>query len=632
MRWYLQGRNLCVFFIPSTLLLFSASPGHARSSSSFVLLKQPDHLLTQVTNKPNQQSNQQLESNQEVVKNTDVVSSSVFLEISKNRLAQGGNPADNTNEKRFIQPVPDAEPLTPENQPIVPSETETQTETETETETEKIQVNKIEVLGSTIFNQEQLNTLTKEVEGRSVSLEELTKVADAITQFYLDRGYLTSRAILANSTITDGVVKIQIIEGGLEKIEVEGTKHIHPNYVRSRVALGIKKPLSTADIENQLRLLRIDPLFSKVEGILRAGTKLGESILVVRVTEANPLQASLNVDNYSPPSVGSERFGINTVYRNLTGWGDELAASYYFTARGGSNVYDFSYRIPVNTMNGTVQLRTAINNNQVIQEPFKNANIRGESQLYEISFRQPLVRSLRQEFALSLGFTVQDGQTFTFAGPTAFGFGPDENANSRTRVIKFGQDYLSRDLQGAWSLRSLFSLGIDVFDATRNADPIPDGQFFSWLGQIQRIQRISDNYLLFAQAEVQLTPNSLLPSQQFIIGGGQSVRGYRQNTRAGDNGVRFAVENQITLSKDEKGNSSIKIAPFFDLGYVWNKDDNPNTLQRQTFLAGTGVGVLWQLVPGFNIRLDYSLPLINLDDRGVNAQDDGFYFSVGYKL
>ncbi|MFN5855705.1 MAG: ShlB/FhaC/HecB family hemolysin secretion/activation protein [Pseudanabaenaceae cyanobacterium] len=627
MPWYLQGRNLCVFFIPSTLLLFSTSPGHARLSSSVVLLKQPDHLPTQVTNKPNQQ----LESNQEAAKNTDVVSSSVFLERSKNRLAQVENPADNTNEKRFIQPVPNAEPLKPGEQQIVPSKTKPTTETETETE--KFPVNKVEVVGSTIFNQKQFNTLTKEVEGRSVSLEELTKVADAITQLYLDQGYLTSRAILADQTITDGVVKIQIIEGGLEKIEVEGTKHIHPNYVRSRIALGIKKPLSTVDIENQLRLLRTDPLFSKVEGSLRPATKLGENILVVRVTEANPLQAALSADNYSPPSAGSERFGINTVYRNLTGWGDELAALYYFTPKGGSNIYDFSYRIPVNTMNGTVQLRTSINNNQVTQEPFKNFGIRGESQLYEISFRQPLVRSLRQEFALSLGFTVQDGQTFTFTDiPTPFGVGPDNQGNSHTRVIKFGQEYLARDIQGAWSLRSLFSLGIDVFDATRNTNPIPDGQFFSWLGQVQRIQKISDNSLLLAQAEIQLTPNSLLSSQQFIIGGGQSVRGYRQNARTGDNGVRFGLENQITLSKDQKGNSSIKIAPFFDLGYVWNKDDNPNTLQRQTFLASTGVGVLWQLVPDLNIRLDYGLPLINLDDRGVNAQDNGFYFSVGYKL
>ncbi|MTJ13643.1 ShlB/FhaC/HecB family hemolysin secretion/activation protein [Anabaena sp. UHCC 0187] len=641
----------------STLLAVSVSASYAQSSSSSVLLELPDNLVAKVTNKQvelNQKSstnteltdsfvfleppnnllakvtNKQVELKQKSSTNTELTDSFVFLEPPNNLLAQAENPKGNPNQERFLQPEPIPKPLTPENQQIVPSEPIP--ETAPETVTEKIQVDKIEVTGSTIFSQEQLNSLTKPVQGRSVNLEELREVANAITQLYLDRGYITSRAILVNQTISDGVAKIRVIEAGVEKIEIEGTKRLNPNYVRSRVGLGINKPLSTSNIEDQLRLLRADPLFSNVEASIRPGTQVGQNILVIRVTEANSLKAGLSADNYSPPSIGSERFGINTSYRNLTGLGDQLTASYYFTPRGGSNIYDFSYQIPVNPMNGTVQLRTAINNNKVIQEPFQSFDIRGESQLYEISFRQPLVRSPREEFALSLGFTVQDGQTFTFAGPTAFGFGPDDQGNSRTRVIKFGQDYVARDIKGAWSLRSLFSFGIDVFDATSNADPIPDGQFFSWLGQLQRVQRFGDNNILIAQAEVQLTPNGLLPSQQFVIGGGQSVRGYRQNARAGDNGVRFVLENQLTIHKDESGNPLIKIAPFFDLGYVWNTDDNPNRLQKQTFLAGTGVGVLWQLLPSLNMRLDYGLPLINLDDRGVNAQDEGFYFNVGYKL
>jgi hemolysin activation/secretion protein len=631
MRWHLEGKMWRVFLIPSALLVVSASAGYAQlSGSSPVLLELPDYLLTKVT----EQTDKQVESKQEVANNNATLNSLILLEIPEHTLAQVANSSGDANRDKFIQPSPIPEPLTPENQEIIPSEPvpEAAPETAPETVTQNIQVNKVEVTGSTIFNQDQLIALTERVTGRSVSLEELREVANSITQLYLDRGYLTSRAILANQTISDGVVQIRVIEGGVEKIEIEGTKRINPDYVRSRVGLGIKKPLATGDIEEQLRLLRTDPLFSNVEASIRSGTQVGQNILVVRVTEAKPFRAGLSVDNYSPPSIGSERFGINASYRNLTGLGDELAASYYFTAQGGSNIYDFSYRIPVNAMNGTLQVRTSINNNEVVQEPFKDFDIRGESQLYEINFRQPVVRSPRQEFALSLGFTVQDGQTFTFAGPTAFGFGPDDEGNSRTRVIKFGQDYLARDMQGAWAVRSLFSLGIDVFDATSNADPIPDGQFFSWLGQVQRVQRFSNNYTLIAQAEAQFTPNGLLPSQQFVIGGGQSVRGYRQNARAGDNGVRFVLENQITLHKDESGNPLLKVAPFFDLGYVWNTNDNPNSLQKQTFLAGTGVGVLWQLLPGLNMRLDYGLPLIDLEDRGVNAQDEGFYFSVGYKL
>lgn len=333
-----------------------------------------------------------------------------------------------------------------------------------------------------------------------------------------------------------------------------------------------------------------------------------------------------------PPSIGSERLGINARYRNLTGIGDELFGSYYRTTTGGADVFDFSYRVPLNAMNGTLELRAAPSRTNVTQAPFNALDIRGESQLYEISYRQPLIRTTREEFALSLGYSYQSGQTFTFAGPTPFSIGPDERGVSRTSVIKFGQDYVRRDTAGAWSLRSLFSLGTGTLNATINPDPIPDGRFFSWLGQVQRVQTLNKNNFLIVQADVQLTPNSLLPSQQFVIGGGQSIRGFRQNVRAGDNGVRFSVEDRITLQRDETGNSVFQLAPFVDLGAVWNVSDNPNKLQRQTFLAGAGLGLLWQPLPKLSMRLDYGLPLVNLDDRSENAQDSGFYFSVNYRL
>jgi hemolysin activation/secretion protein len=402
--------------------------------------------------------------------------------------------------------------------------------------------------------------------------------------------------------------------------------------VRSRISLGAGTPLSTIKLEDQLRLLRSDPLFANVEASLRPGSSEGKSILRVRVTEAKSFNTALSIDNYSPPSVGSERLGISSVYRNLTGLGDELAASYYRTTTGGSNLYDFSYRVPLNAMNGTLQLRTTINNNKVTESPFEVLDIRGESELYEISYRQPIVRSLAEEFALSLAFAVQNGQTFLFGQPSRFDSGPDAEGNSRTRVIKFGQDYVKRDLQGAWALRSQFSFGTGLFDATINVDPTPDGNFFSWLGQVQRVQNLDENNRLIIQADVQLTPNGLLSSQQFVIGGGQSVRGYRQNVRAGDNGFRLSLEDQITVSRDQGKNPVLQLAPFFDLGVVWNVDDNPNRLLKQNLLASTGLGVIWKPAPNFNLRLDYGLGLVKLDDKRDNAQDNGFYFSLGYRL
>ena len=501
-------------------------------------------------------------------------------------IAQAPNPEGDPNQNRFPQSLPTPAPLAPEPQP--PLQSTPTPESSEPPNTETIQVQKIEVVGSTLFNSAALNPIIQPVEGRAVTFSELKKVADAITQLYLNQGYITSRAVLVDQKVTDGMIKIQVIEGGLEKIEVQGTKRLNPGYVRSRIALGAGKPLSTAKLEEQLKILRTDPLLSNVEASLQPGNSLGQSILIVRVTEANPFEANISIDNYSPPSVGSERLGLNATGRNLTGMGDELGISYYFSTQGVSNIYDFTYKVPLNAMNGTLQMRTSINNNQVIEPRFKALNIRGESELYEISYRQPLVRSLREEFALSLGFSYQDGQTFTFAGPTPFGFGPDTQGNSRTRVLKFGQDYVRRDTKGAWAMRSLFSFGTGIFDATINPNPIPDGRFFSWLAQVQRAQRLNQDNLLIAQAELQLAPNGLLPSQQYIIGGGQSVRGYRQNARAGDNGIKISLEDRITLQRDAAGNAMLQFAPFIDLGYIWNVDTNPNLLQSQQFLAGTG--------------------------------------------
>jgi hemolysin activation/secretion protein len=561
-----------------------------------------------------------------------LVCSCIFVFFTLPTLAQAPNPGGERNIDRFPQPGTIPEPL-PSSDELFLQPTPTP-ETLPSEAAESVRVEKIQVTGSTIFTSETLNSITSPFEGRSVTLGELKEVSDAITQLYLDNGYINSRAVLVNQIISNGIVEIRVFEGSVETIEIQGNERLNPEYLRSRVALATGKPLSISKLEDQLRLIKSDPLLSNIEASLRPGTSIDQSILIVRAEEAKAFNAVFSVDNYSPPSIGSERLGVSATYRNLTGIGDEITASYYRTVQGGSNLYDLNYRVPLNAMNGALQLRTSINNNRIIQgdRGIRNLDISGESQLYEISYRQPLVRSLREEFALSLGFTVQNGQTFTFAGPTPFGLGPDEEGNSRTRVIKFGQDYVRRDAQGAWGLRSLFNLGVGVFDATINSSPLPDGRFFSWFGQIQRVQRLNPDNLLIAQAEIQLTPNALLPSQQFVVGGGQSVRGYRQNARAADNGVRFLVEDRITVQRDAAGDSTLQVAPFFDLAYVWNVDDNPNFLQRQNFLAGLGMGILYQPLKDLNIRLDYALPLINLDDRGTSVQDDGFYFSVNYRL
>lgn len=499
-------------------------------------------------------------------------------------------------------------------------------------------INQVQVSGSTIFNNTtDFRSLTQPLEGKDFSLPETQRAAqeivDKITQLYLGRGFLTSRATLVTPfDPSTGILQISIVEGSVERIVIEGLRRLNENYVRSRLGNAFSVPINTANVEDQLRLLRSDPLIENIEASLRSSSQAGQSELVIRVTEANSSYGSINLDNYSPPSVGSERATLTVGNRNLTGVGDEGSLSYNRTLIGGAETLDLNYRLPLNPQNGDLRVRASLSRNVVLQPPFDTFDIRGESQLYELSFRQPVIRTPQEELAFSVGLSYQSGQTFTFAGPTPFGIGPDANGNSRTTTLKLGQEYTTRDSQGAWNFRSQFGIGLGIFNATINPDPIPDGRFLTWLGQIQRLQVLDSNNFLIIQADLQLSANSLLPAQQFVIGGGQSVRGFRQNARAGDNGLRFSIEDRLTLQTSESGNPTLVLAPFLDGGLVWNNPSNPNVIGSERFIAGIGAGLIWQPIPKFSARIDYGIPLVNLSDRGNNLQDSGFYFSLGYQF
>jgi hemolysin activation/secretion protein len=531
----------------------------------------------------------------------------------------------------------------------------------------EIDFGEIKVVGSTLLDRDNLKPIFEEFQGQKLTpelLKKLPEAVDKITLLYLNKGYINSRATLPIEK--DGKIEISVIEGSIGKIQVYGLRGLNASYVCSRVRLGAGVPLNSSALENQLRLLRADPLFENVEATLRAPDKTdssenilrrvlnkpkwsenivkpapdkkdkqGASTLVVRVKEANPFTASVNVDNYFPPVVGSQRFGVEARYRNFTGIGDEIGGSYYRSFTGGAEVWDFIYRVPLNPMNGSLQLRAAPSRNYITEKPFNNFGVRGTQELYEVTYRQPVVRSYNEEFALSLIFSYQNGQTFILNDiPVPFQRGPNDEGITRTSVIKFIQEYTKRDTQGAWSLRSQFNLGTGLFDATVNESPTPDGRYFAWIAQLQRVQRLSDDHLLLLQADLQLTPDNLLTSQQFIIGGGQSLRGYRENLRTGDNGFRFSAEDRFTLLRDKSGYATLQLAPYLDLGAVWNNGDNPNRVANENFLINTGLGFLWNKplgIDGLNLRFDYSIPVLATSDRGNDIQDTALYFSVRYQ-
>lgn len=486
----------------------------------------------------------------------------------------------------------------------------------------RVYVAQIEVVGNTVL-QAEIAELVAPYENREVSFDELTALRSAITQLYVDNGYISSGAFIPNGQdLSDGVVEMQVVEGELEAIEIMGLRRLHENYVRDRIEQKLSTPLNQQDVEEALQLLQLNPLIRRINAELTVGSTPGRSILIVELEEADPFQVGLGGDNYQSSSVGSEQFSISASHNNLFGLGDRLSASYGITE--GLDSWDVGYAIPLNALEGTLSLGYSSDESEIVEAAFREFDIRSESETFSISFRQPLYRRPTSELALGLGFDLRRSQTYILGDePFSFSEGP-EDGKSNVSVVRFFQDWVQQNPRRVLAARSQFSIGLEAFDATVN-DTGTDARFFAWLGQFQWVEQVSPRFLLVSRLISQLTPDSLLPLERFGFGGAETVRGYPQNQLVTDNGVFTSVEARIPITDNP---NRLQLTPFVDAAYGWNNvtPDPPEDL-----LLSVGLGVRWVVTPDLSLRLDYGIPLIDVGDRGNSLSDNGFYFSIQYQ-
>ncbi|WP_293098998.1 ShlB/FhaC/HecB family hemolysin secretion/activation protein [Moorena sp. SIOASIH] len=486
---------------------------------------------------------------------------------------------------------------------------------------ERFLVKTVEVLGSTVL-QEQITALIEEIENQEVTFEDLIELRSKITQLYIKNGYITSGAFLLNNQALDsGTVQIQVVEGEVERIELNGLNRLRPDYVRRPLEIATTKPLNQQRLVKALQLLQLDPLIERVNVELTAGSTPGRNILKVTLKEAPAFHTGVKTENNRSPSIGSTQVSVFAAHDNLLGFGDRIRGEYGLTE--GLDIYDIRYSIPINARKGTLSLGYSNSENRLVSENFRDLNIRGETQNYSLSFRQPLLRSPETEFAVGVGLDLRHRQTFILDDiPLSFSLATADGT-SKVTVIRLFQDWVKRSPERVLAARSQFSLGIDAFDATIS-DSSPDGRFFTWVGQFQWVEQLSPSILLISRINTQLTPDSLLSLEKFSLGGRDTVRGYRQNQIIADNAILGGVEARILLTSD----SRLQLTPFFEIGTAWNNDGiqpNPATI------AGVGLGLRWQIGSGFNLRLDYGIPLIGVDNQGNSLQDNGIYFTLDYQ-
>ena len=488
---------------------------------------------------------------------------------------------------------------------------------------ETITIEKFEFEGNTAFSDEELAKVTEPFTNRPISFAQLFQARSAVTQHYLDRGYITSGALIPPQTLGGRVVKIQVIEGGLEAINVTGTRRLRPNYVRSRLAIATSKPLNRERLLEALQLLQLNPLIQNLSAELTAGTQPGSNLLEVQVTEAKTFTTQLSTANNRAPSIGSVNARLQLNQANLLGFGDGFSLSYNNTK--GSDGIDVSYTLPINPRNGTLNFSYGTTGSTVIEPPFDRIDINAHSRYYELTLRQPLFQTPTEEFAIGLTATRQESETTLLEIPFPLSLGADDEGSTRVSALRFFQEWTKRTSRQVLAARSQFSLGVGAFNATVNNKP-PDSRFFSWRGQAQWVRLLGPDTLLLVRGDAQFADRALVPLEQFGLGGQETIRGYRQDVLLTDNGVLASAELRVPVLRIPKLNTVVQLAPFLDVGTAWNRagrdDPDPN------LLLSTGLGLQAQVGSRLTIRLDYGIPLVSASSSERTWQENGFYFSV----
>ena len=514
-------------------------------------------------------------------------------------------------------PSPD-ELLNPSREPVTPQKEVPVTGT--------ITVNRFEVLGSTVFTKAELDQILSPFTKRPITFSELLQARSQITDLYISRGYITSGAFIPTQNLQNGVVQIQVIEGGLEDIKVTGVERLSPDYVRSRMNIATGAPLNRDRLIQALQVLQINPLIASISAELSAGTRAGQNILEVRIKEAKSLEVQLSLDNNRAPSVGSLRRKVQISEANLTGLGDALNVAYSNT--DGSNSYDLSYTLPINPYNGTIAFAFNNGNSNVLEKPFNILDIYANSTSYDFTFRQPIEQTPSQEIALGFTASYRESLTSLLKIPFPLSAGADDNGVTKTTVLRAFQEFTQRSSQSVISLRSQFNVGLGgVFGSNVNTS-FPDSRFVSWRGQSQYVNLLAPDTFLLLRGDLQFGDRALLPSEQIGFGGQDTLRGYRQDVLLGDNGLNLSAELRVPILRIPEWEGLLQIVPFVDAAAVWTSSGEANSSSNT--LLGTGLGLRWRVGNTLDLRLDYGIPLISVPNSRNTAQENGLYFNLNF--
>lgn len=447
----------------------------------------------------------------------------------------------------------------------------------------------VRVTGNTLFGQDEIDALFKSAIGPAVTLASLREAAENLEARFREKGYFLTRVFVPPQQVKDGLFEVQVIEGYLSAVYVDGAPN---DTLRQRIEtiaapLLNKRPIDLATIERALLLINDLPGVVGTS-LLRQGADLGASEIVVTVA-AIPDTHILTFNNTGSRTVGPGTVGINSTFYNPFGrtgsFNVGLTQGGDFTNIDELTAFNVRYSVPVGN-NGAIFSFGGLASNALPGGTIRALDIRAVSESVSPRLRLPLLRTRPDSVYLDLGVAVNRSRTLLAGDLLSF---------DKTTVAEATFSWLQNGWGNGTTNASVgFFHSLPILDHTR----LPNGQtnvkdenFYKINFSLNRIQQTRIKGLsILGQVQGQWT-DDLLPVGEFVAFGGVGIgRGFDGGASAGDKGIGGLLELRYDSSISRQpyiGN--IQFYAFVDGGKAFLNDPAATTLPPKVTSNGFGM-------------------------------------------
>ncbi|MEN4524842.1 ShlB/FhaC/HecB family hemolysin secretion/activation protein [Pantoea agglomerans] len=403
------------------------------------------------------------------------------------------------------------------------------------------EINQISLQQASLITPDTQKRLVAPYINQCLSLDRINQLVRAISEWYVQRGYVTSRAFLTEQNLSHGTLNITVLEGKLEAIHLQGASARQLNMAFPTRAGRI---LNLRDIEQgmeQINRLRTTPV--QIEII--PSTQPGYSIVNLTSTPEFPLTLGLNVDNSGQRSTGVGQLSGSLVGNDLLGVADR-----WFVSGGRSSAFsdwrdaqNFQAGVSVPYGYGLLDYSYSWSN---YHSRF-NANSfdwysNGDNISNRLSGSWVLFRNGQIKTGVQLG--LNHYASHNWLNQTLL-----QSSSRKLTSLQIGFNHTQKIAGGVATLNPMLSRGMPWFDAESDkgkSDDFPKAEFRKWSVSSSYQRPVTQKMWWLSSFYAQWSPDRLYGSERLTIGGENSVRGYKEQYLSGD--VGGYLRNELNYS------------------------------------------------------------------------------------